>query len=178
MRAGRAAACVLWLAACACTDNGRAAAPSVAATSAPAPSGSSLDLAVCESDQRFLSAVDRNYTDATNFFNRKVAHATPRQTRRALIPYLRTLRRYAEELRTGSTSAPFDPVRLAFLHGIQHMAAGLRIEYFGGVPDPVTFGSGLVDRGYAELTAAYRELFAVSRRSCPGSPLAKMSPPG
>ena len=68
------------------------------------------------------------------------------------------------------------PGASAFLQGMRDIVKGLHVEYRGGSQAAATSGNAMVNRGAGELSVAYRELFDVSRRSCPGSFLASQSP--
>lgn len=172
MRAGRVAASVVLLAACACSNSGSPPSP---AASAVRTGSQGLDSATCGRDQRFLSEVDTEYANDTADFNKQVNGATLAKARTAVNAYEAALQQWIGELQSTATSAPFDPVRLGFLQGMRNILAGLRTEYRSG-SRTTSKGNARVNQGAGQLSVAYRLLFAVSKRFCPGSFLASQSP--
>jgi hypothetical protein len=172
MRAVRVAACAVLLAACACSSSGPTPSP---AASAVRTGSQGLDPTTCDRDERFLSEIDTEYANVTADFNKQVNGATLAKARSAVDAYETALQRWIGQLQSPATSAPFDPVRLGFLQGMRNILAGLRTEYRSG-SRTTSKGNARVNQGAGQLSVAYRLLFAVSKRFCPGSFLANQSP--
>jgi hypothetical protein len=131
--------------------------------------------AACDRDERFLSEVDTEYANVTSDFNKQVSGATLAKAQSAVHAYEAALARWIGELGSTQTSAPFVPVRLGFLEGMRNIVAGLHTEYRGG-STTTSKGNARVNEGAGQLSVAYRQLFDVSKRFCPGSFLASQSP--